>query len=293
MVGRVLLITLLAVFALAACGPVPRPFKASPGAKESNPLLVVPDGAGITVVPVAGASPALSGPLTEALVYSLRRAGIPASAGAALTNGLLMEGVARWRDGEAVVDWRLTDPDGALAAEVRANAPAARTDFEAGSVDLINALADRSAAMVATALRPDELAGTIDGPPPTVAVVGVDGAPGDGDRALSRAMRAVLAEAGVPLADGEAEAALLLAGAVSVEAIGETRERVTIRWWLLDDSGLVLGTLEQANEVPKGALSDRWGGAAYDAALANVEAVQDILDRIDQIREIQRGATVR
>ena len=264
-----------------ACGPIPKPFKTPPSAKESNPLLAIPDGAGVTVAPVSGAPPALSGPLTEALVLSLKRAGIPASASVALTNGLLMEGDARWDGGETVVIWRLTDPADVVAAQVTARAPAAFPAFVTGDLGLVQTLADRSAVLIAAALRPDELAGSLPTEAPTVAVVGVEGAPGDGDKALSRAMTVVLTEAGIPVAEDETEAALLLAGAVILEAIDAETERVTIRWWLLDGGGTMLGKLEQTNEVPMGALSGRWGGIAYDAALANVEAVRQVLKQMD------------
>jgi hypothetical protein len=78
---------------------------------------------------------------------------------------------------------------------------------------------------------------------------------------------------------------------VELAPVGDDLEVVTIRWWLLDGDGTVLGSLEQANTVPRGSLNERWGVAAYDAALANVDAIQDILDRIDEIRELQRQAS--
>lgn len=286
---------ILAVFALAlvvaACGPVPKPFKTAPGAKDSNPLLAIPDGSGVTVAPVEGAAPALSGPLTEAMVAQLQRLGVPASSGAALTHGILMEGVAEWRDGRADVLWVLTDPDGAEVATVSANAAATRSAFDDGDPSLVKILAERGAALVGASLGTEHAISALPEGAPTVAVVGVEGAPGDGDRALSRAMAAVLKEAGVPLAGTPEDAALLLAGAVTLEPLGDDRELVTIRWWLMDGDGTVLGKLDQENVVPMGALSERWGGAAYDAALANVAAVQEILDRIDEIREVQRSAT--
>lgn len=281
----------LILSALAACGPVPKPFKAEPGAKESNPLLAIPDGSGITVAPVAGAGAPLSGPLTEALVAHLQRVGIPASSGSALTNGLLMEGIAEWRDGRADVFWVLTNPDGAEVATVSANAAATRSAYETGDPALVKILAERGATLVGATLGTEQAVSALPDGTPTVAVVGVEGAPGDGDRALSRAMTAVLKEAGVPLADGAEEAALLLAGVVTLEPLKNGRELVTIQWWLMDGDGTVLGKLDQENVVPQGALNERWGGAAYDAALANVAAVQEILERFDEIRELHRPAT--
>lgn len=276
---------------LGACGPVPQPYRSQPQDRANDPLIAIPDGRGITVAPVEGAMPALSGPLTEALVLELQGVGIPASSGAALTNSLLMEGNASWRDGAAVIEWRLSDTSGGQAAAVHTEVPADRDAFRTGDDALVSALAQRTAILVATALRPDAVLNAVADADRTVAVVGVDGAPGDGNRALSRAMEAVLADAGVTMADDAADASLLLAGAVGIELLDDGMERVSIRWWLMASDGTVLGSLEQSNIVPQGSLSERWGGAAYDAALANVDAVREILARIDEIRELQRQAS--
>jgi len=271
---------------LAACGPIPKPFQEAPAAKELNPLLEIPDGAGVTVFPVAGAPAELAGPLTEALVLELQRAEVPASASAALTNALLMKGTSRWQAGDAIIDWILTDPDGKTVTTVQARIKANLGDYRLGNPALVQALAEHGAALVAAALRP-EASLVLDQGPRRVAVVGVEGAPGDGDRALARAMTGVLAEAGIEMAPNLDEAALLLAGAVSIAPMQNGMEEVTISWWLMDNEGTVLGTLEQANAVPAGSLSDRWGPAAYDAALANVDAIREILARLDEIRALQ------
>lgn len=285
---RLGLIALLTV--LAACGPIPQPFKEGPGAKDTNSLLSIPDGAGVTVAPVHGAGAELSGPLTEALVAALHDQEIPATAGGSLTNGLLMEGVADWVDGEAFVVWILTDSQSEVVATVTARAAADRARFDTGDPALVSDLAQRGAVLIAAAMKPENTNSTARQGVPTVAVVGVEGAPGDGDQALSKAMSAVLGEAGVPMAETPDSAALLLAGGVSVEKLNDELEEVVIQWWLMDETGAVLGTLEQANVIPLGALNERWGGAAYDAALANVEAIREILSRIDEIREMQRQA---
>lgn len=278
-----LLFTAALLVGLAGCGPVPQPFRAAPGAKADNPLLAIPDGAGVTVAPISGAPPGLSGPLMDELAAALRRAGVPASTGAALGNSLLMEGDGRWIDGRAVIDWRLSDETGAEVAALRSEAEAPRDAYERGDPALVRRLAERSATLTARALAPDADAIPAQGEArgQGVAVVGVEGAPGDGDRALADAMTAVLTQAGVPMADGPDAAALLLAGAVSVAEIADGGQDVSISWWLMDTDGTVLGTLEQGNRVPAGSLDGRWGDAAYDAALANVDAIRGILDRLE------------
>lgn len=285
-------VLLAAALLLAACGPIPQPYREGRAEKAANPLIDVPDAAGVVVAPVTGAPPALSGPLTEALVAELQQAGIPASSGAALTHGLLLEGDAGWTAGKTEIAWRLSDAEGADLGAVTARVDAPRAAYETGDPVLIQSLARRGAMLLTGLLKPDMAYDALAARTPAVAVIGVEGAPGNGNAALAKAMRAVLDQSGIPRTDDQDEAALLLAAGVSVEA-GDTpnTERVTIDWWLMDSTGAVLGTLNQSNLVPKGALDGRWGTTAYDAAYANVEAVQEMLTYMDEVRDLQRNAT--
>ncbi|MDF1747424.1 MAG: hypothetical protein P1V34_00960 [Alphaproteobacteria bacterium] len=249
--------------------------------------MAIPDGAGVTVIPIEGADPSLSGPLTEALVEALIDQEVPATAGGALTNGLLLEGKAHWQDGTAQVDWWLTDHQGHQVALVQVEMPATRTAYQQGYPLLIQELAKKGADLVANALRPNAMVLSGETGPRSVAVVGVDGAPGDGNTALAKAMTAVLKEAGVVIADMADKATLLLAGSVLQGEPKDGVEEITIRWWLMDATGKVLGTLQQSNLVPQGSLSEEWGSAAFDATLANVQAIQDILGKIDRVRSVQ------
>ncbi|HAJ22106.1 MAG TPA: hypothetical protein DCL95_18960 [Rhodospirillaceae bacterium] len=271
---------------LNACGPIPKPFQSAPATKISNPLLAIPDGAGVTVTPVEGANPNISGPLTEALVAALIAREIPATAGGALTNGLLLEGTAHWRDRKALVDWRLTDHLGNQVALIQAEVPATRTAYDQGYPLLVQELADTGADLVANSLRPDTTVLTEQTGPRSVAIMGVEGAPGDGNTALASAMTTVLDEAGVTIADSPEDATLLLAGSVLQGEPQNGSQEITIRWWLMDATGTVLGTLQQSNLVPEDSLNDKWGGAAYDATLANVQAIQEILGKIDTVRSV-------
>jgi hypothetical protein len=113
MIGPARLLLILALL-LSACGPVPAPFKQPPQAKAENPLLALPESAGVTVAPPAEGPSALTGPLAERTAERLRWAGVPASTGPALTGGYLLEGEAGWADDMARVAWRLTDRRGTI-----------------------------------------------------------------------------------------------------------------------------------------------------------------------------------
>jgi len=58
---------------LSACGPVPRPFQEGSRTKAENPLLAMPDRAGVTVAPPSLGPGALTGPLAERTAERLGR----------------------------------------------------------------------------------------------------------------------------------------------------------------------------------------------------------------------------
>ena len=67
---------------LTACQPVPQPFQPAPASKTENPLLVLPDRAGVVVLPVdgipGGGPDALAHEMALALVDSFEDTELPA-----------------------------------------------------------------------------------------------------------------------------------------------------------------------------------------------------------------------
>lgn len=277
---RALALTLLLV--AAACGPVPKPFSQPVPAKAENPLLAMPDRIGVTVAPPAGGPSDLTGPLAERTAERLRWAGVPATTGPALTGGYLLEGVARYEAGEAVVAWRLTDPDGDSAGEPTVRAPAAPADYQAGADPLLAALSKASASAIAEALASPSARALADpaadaGPdrPDAVFVMGVEG-PAEGPaKELRTALAALLEDLGAPLTEEEGEATLLIQGAYAVAPVegGAGASTLSVDWWLLGPDGSVLGTLSQENQTPGDPSRTGFGGLAYDIAYPIADAV--------------------
>jgi hypothetical protein len=175
--------------------------------------------------------------------------------------------------------WQIKEADGKIIAGFQTKQETSQEAYEKGDADLIQALVDRTGAFIAATLQPDTAARTDHISEKNVAVLGVEGAPGNGNEALSKAMQATLHEAGISLAGNIEDASLTLVGHVDLVALSEDSERVLIQWWLMDREGRVLGTLGQENEVPSGSLSDHWEAVAYDIALANIPALKEILDK--------------
>ncbi len=113
----------------------------------------------------------------------------------------------------------------------------------------------------------------------SVAVVPVRGSPGNGDAQLTAAMRKVLSEAGWPVVSKPQPDALTVEGHVKLSAKDGATQSVSLRWVVKSPDGKVLGDVKQANDVPKGALDEGWGGAASVVAEAAATGIFDVVKR--------------
>ncbi len=109
--------------------------------------------------------------------------------------------------------------------------------------------------------------------------VPVSGAPGDGNGALTRGIRAALATRGYALADTPRAARYLLAGSVALGKAEAGRQPVRIVWEVTDAQGQVLGRAVQENDVAAGSLNGAWGPIAAAVAGAAVPGIADVVRR--------------
>lgn len=270
---------------MSACGPIPKPFLEKPVAKVSNPLLTRGDSAGLVVAPIEGAPSELAGPLAEAMADSLRRHDVPATTTPSLARGHLLEGEAVWNDGVLVLVWHVTDLGGETLGQASDVLPVPRDAFQDGAPALIESVVARGTPSVVDILTRRNIDATVtvsdpapEPPPdvPRIAVLGVTGAPGDGDRTLPSALGHVIRQSGLPFTTDPSEAALQLTGIVEAEE----GEAVTIVWWMLDHEGVAIGSLDQPVPVPPAEIADRWGANAYEAALALLQPLASTLDML-------------
>lgn len=113
-----------------------------------------------------------------------------------------------------------------------------------------------------------------------VAIAGVTGAKGDGNGELSTALARVLSRAGWPVEDRPGKDTLAIHGDISMGEPRGTVQKVALRWTVTAPDGQVLGTIEQANDVPSGSLDKGWGEAADYAAQAAAEGIFDLVNRL-------------
>ncbi|RAI59332.1 hypothetical protein DOO78_09915 [Roseicella frigidaeris] len=103
--------------------------------------------------------------------------------------------------------------------------------------------------------------------PPRLYMLGVQGAPGDGNATLAARMREQLGHQGFVVQDTAEGAGYGLQADVAVVPAGPPGvERVEIQWIVSRRDGQELGRVVQMNELPAGRLNRLWGDIAYVAA---------------------------
>ena len=274
---------------LAACQPLPQPFaedRPPPGA----PILTPKDGAGIEVRPVAGTpDDAASGAFAEAMAEALRDADVPAFTQSANRAALHLSGTAEVAErpggrAQVTLHWELRERDGSKAGADVESEEVGLAEWRQGNQALLQRLAKRAAPRIAALLQEDGIADAAAGEP-RILVRPISGAPGDGSRALARAMVASLQHANLAVTDKEpapelAAKLFVIAGNVTMASAGEGKQKVTVSWALFDPRGLQVGQISQSNAVPAGSLDARWGDTAYAVAGAAADGIVALLDQL-------------
>jgi hypothetical protein len=273
-----LLPVFLLLLAIAACGVLPRPFQPE---EKVAPEQVVPRlgaRAGVVVRPIQGLPAPISVALVDNVVATLQERSVPASARFANRGSLELRGRVDPAE-EDTLTWVLADPDGLTL--LRYAEPRPRPSWIDTTVLDVASIADRVAERVTAILEPPPADAGPDLELPPVVVWTVDGAPGDGGRALARAMRRSLAGSGIDVVDALTDEAFLVLGSVYVvpdEAAART-EIVEIAWTVLRPDGARIGTVSQQNRVQEGTLNRRWGAVADAVAAAGAPGITAMLRR--------------
>lgn len=269
---------LLVALALAACGPIPRPFQPEEKDAIANPLLRLPDHGGVVVPPVAGLPEGEGRALAEAVAEALRGHDIPANTRSGNRYSLILDLRASPEPGGRVgVDAQLVDSQGATLNEGR------HVDVTPRAREIPAewaGLAKRVAEAIATAIKPETLAQRDKLP---VRLAKPEGAPGDGGLALLRALAFHLERMGVRLTDDPRAPALGVTGNVAIgpaPAIqGAEARRVSVVWRVADPDGGELGRIDMANAVPLRAVDRQWAELSFEIAAASAEAIRELVDR--------------
>lgn len=258
----------------ASCGEVPRPFQPESKA-EGNRLLILPDRAGVIVLPVAGLPEKMAIELAEKLADALRHENVPATTGEGNRHSYLIEGEAiAGAGGVPVARFEMRDARGRL---VKSHEVAFDRDVQnAAGMDLA-AVARDAAAPLAAALQPD----AVNPPPPRPALMigEVSGAPGDGEKALARALDYALRRTGVKLAKAGEKDTMVVRGAVTIVPRGPKLRNVAVVWTVYGPDGAEVGQVRQENDVTPDFIERAWPEMASAVADGAAEGLADLIER--------------
>jgi hypothetical protein len=272
-------IACLALLLVACQGEIPKPFAVQ---TAPPPGLRPPDAAGIFVLPAEGAPQSSAAALAQAMATALQDSDVPASATFSNQESYRLVAKATTAPLDAnrqsiALIWELRDSHDALVGSVNSRIDAATAGWSRGDSELARALALPAAPALAKLIQGNAPLPS-GGLNPVVAVREVQGAPGDGDRALTRAMGAALQRTELTVAAPGAKGDYVLTGTVAVSPPDGQRQRVKVLWILARADGSEIGRINQENAVPAGSLDRAWGDVAYAVTGAAAPGVRRLVE---------------
>ena len=265
----------------------------------------------IAVAPIIGTTPQVAQDLTEALVAAGKERGLtllPEGGKANYTLRGYLVATSEGKGSKITYIWDVNDAQGSRVARVSGEeVVAGRSGADPwSSVDsaAIRSIAGKTASQLAASMprgrggsassvaavsdaAPAATAATASAPSPRVAspkaagviVAPVSGAPGDGQRSLTTALKKRLYAGGVKLANGPAVNVYMVKGSVKLADASGGKQSIRIDWQVLDPSGKKLGTVSQQNMIPRGSLNGPWGAIADAAAGAAAAGIIKLLPK--------------
>jgi hypothetical protein len=257
----------------------------------------------MALAPIVGAPPNIADQMTPVLVEAgkeRRLVLVPGTGPADYTLRGYLVASAEKKGAKISYIWDVTDAKGQRVGRVSGDeAVPNRTGSDPWSgVDstILRSIANKTASQVAASL-PHGSGGTPttvsaspppSGPPtssPVVAatnpremlvmVTPVAGAPGDGEKSLTAALKKRLSASGVKVASGPDRSAHTVKGTITLADLTGGKQSVRIDWLVTAPGGKRLGTIVEKSTIPKGSLNGPWGAIA-DAAAA--KAATDIIN---------------
>jgi hypothetical protein len=297
-------LAVIAVACLSACG-------GGPGGPSSgffsSATSLFSGSTKVAVAPIIGTPPQVAQDLTDALVAAGKDRSLTLIPGSGKANYTLRGYlVASSEKGGSKISyiWDVTDAQGGRVARVSGDemiASRAGSDPWAGvdsatlrsiagktTSQLAATLSRRGSSATAVASSEGSPATTATASRPTAApnpksagviVAPVSGAPGDGQRSLTTALKKRLYAGGIKLANGTAENVYMVKGSVVLSDASGGKQSIRIDWLVLDPSGKRLGTVSQQNTIPRGSLNGPWGAIADAAAGAAADGIIKLLPK--------------
>jgi hypothetical protein len=279
-----LLLALAVPLILAACGDLPEPFLGNPGAAAQR--LAVPMTPMLAVTPSSDAllSPRADEDFADLLALSLQKAEIPSLARKPHKTDWRLAVSAGRRGDQVVPHYAILDPSGHEQGAID-GAPFPADSWTAGAPWTLGEAAQDAVPKVLALMM--SVRATRDRADPNsllnrvakLYVPEVTGAPGDGNVALTRLIRADLAELG-PLVQVTPEGTdFTVKGQVTVSPLPKGQQQVEIAWTVTRPSGKVEGKVSQLHSLEAGSLDQYWGDVAGVVAQEASGGINVVVER--------------
>jgi hypothetical protein len=291
-------LALMALVCLAGCGG------GSAGSFLSSASNMFGGSGKVAVAPIIGAPPNVSEELMQALVSAGAERSltlIPGTSGGNYTLRGYLLATPESRGSKISYIWDVTDTKGErvarLSGEEAVSHGSAADPWKGVDSATIRSIAGKTTSQLATSLgrgggggsaatpvataapAPTVTASAVSPKPAGVLVAPVSGAPGDGQRSLTTALKKRLYAGGVKLANGTASNVYMVKGSVSMADASGGKQSIRIDWQVLDPNGKRLGTVSQQNTIPRGSLNGPWGAIAEAAAGAAADGIIKLLPK--------------
>ncbi len=284
-----LILVFLSMFVLAlaigACGALPKPFQRSAAPPGALTWTTLNDG--VRVALPLGTTEPLAKLIANAVVKALTKREIPASVGLAgklryALNSQVETGGGAMSVSPTRIRWQLAELNRKPFLSFNHDVAGSTWEWEWRSPKVIHEIGEAVARLIADTIAPEDKTLVASQPvTPGVWVKPIKGAPGDGEKSLTRAIRYALIGAKVAVTSDPVAARHFLAGQVALGPVKGTMQAVEIRWTVTYPNGAVVGHAVQRNAVPAGTFDNRWGEAASLIAAAAVGGIKDVLDRAE------------
>lgn len=238
----------------------------------------------VRVERVAGPAVPMANLLSEAVVKGLGELGVRATTSKNEVSLYVLEGraEANWTDSRVpfvmLIYWTLNDISGKQVGVYTQGIRGARWKWEYGDPLIIRAVGNGAAKPIASMISVEET------PTLPVLLMGagilvntVEGAPGDGNQALTEAIKKALGRLDVLITEDRRQAKIQLSGTVNVQPLPGGMARVGIVWRLITPDGFEVGRASQENTLSAASLAGSWAGNAERIATSATTGIERIL----------------
>ena len=111
---------------------------------------------------------------------------------------------------------------------------------------------------------------------PAFLIKAVKGAPGDGNKALTRAMKTALRKSDLTVTEDPRQAKFVIEGRVEISAPVNGRQQAKIIWVVNTMDGDEVGKAVQENAIKAGSLNGTWGRVADIVSSAAITGIQEL-----------------